>query len=234
MRRSSPPRGATCCARRHHGDLPGRHFAAKYLIEDAGSRRPARLRPRADPRPRHGGDILTQRGVDRRDRTTSSCACSRCASTSSRPASRWRSRACGALSRCSSSCRTSRPIYIVDAVGRRHARRHDRPTGSPRRLGAMPVKNRLRVLRAEREWSQQDLADAARGLAPERQRDRDRQVRSLAAARVPHRRPVRPADRGDFPARLKVADCASASHVAPPGRSSQAAAAQGRLAVAIC
>ncbi len=28
----------------------------------------------------------------------------------------------------------------------------------PRRLGAVPVKNRLKVLRAERDWSQQDLA----------------------------------------------------------------------------
>ena len=83
------------------------------------------------------------------------------------------------------------------------------------------VKNRLRVLRAEREWSQQDLADAARGLAPERQRDRDRQVRPLAAARVPHRRPVRPADRGDLPARLSArhADGAAGAAAWPPNPS---------------
>src|SRR3954452_16232255 len=35
-----------------------------------------------------------------------------------------------------------------------------------------------------------------RGVAPERQRHRDRQVRPVAPARLSHRRAVRPADRG--------------------------------------
>ena len=43
---------------------------------------------------------------------------------------------------------------------------------------------------------------AARRLAPERQRDRDRQIRSEPAARLPHRRPLRPADRSHFLQRL--------------------------------
>src|SRR5206468_2712813 len=37
-----------------------------------------------------------------------------------------------------------------------------------------------------------------RRLPPERQRDRDRQIRSLAPPRLSHRRAVRPRDRGDF------------------------------------
>ena len=50
------------------------------------------------------------------------------------------------------------------------------------------MKNRLKMLRAERDWSQRDLADKARRFAPERQRDRDRPLRPQPAARFRHRR----------------------------------------------
>ena len=41
------------------------------------------------------------------------------------------------------------------------------------REAALSVKNRLKVLRAERNWSQQDLANRAGRVSPDRQRDRD-------------------------------------------------------------
>ena len=54
--------------------------------------------------------------------------------------------------------------------------------GAPIQVARM--KNRLRVLRAERDWSQADLAGEAPGLAPDRERDRERALRSEPAARL--------------------------------------------------
>ena len=46
------------------------------------------------------------------------------------------------------------------------------------------VKNRLRVLRAERDWSQADLAERLSGLPPDRERDRERALRPEPAPRL--------------------------------------------------
>ena len=66
------------------------------------------------------------------------------------------------------------------------------------------MENRLKVLRAMRDWSQSDLAEK---LEVSRQSvnaiETGRYDPSLPA-RLPHRRAVRPADRGDF----RLADAA--------------------------
>ena len=60
------------------------------------------------------------------------------------------------------------------------------------------MKNQLRVLRAQRNWSQADLADRLEGLKAVGECDRDGQVRSESAAGVQTGAIVRDDDRSYF------------------------------------
>ena len=63
--------------------------------------------------------------------------------------------------------------------------------GMRRYAAASPLTNRLRVLRAERGWSQAELAAAAGRLAPDGQRHRDRPLRPQPAAGLRAGAPLR-------------------------------------------
>ena len=121
---------------------------------------------------------------------TNMSACSWSARRSGRARSRsaWRRPGASSITSASSAMSTAYWIAILwffglglggivqQADARREAAADGKPSSRPARRAQLEPAGPRR---------------AARSLAPERQRHRDRQVRSLAAARLPHRRAVR-------------------------------------------
>ena len=177
------PRLRPCLCR-----LPGRRVMA--MRQPWARDRAARLSARRAAGAAGGRDFLGHGQADRRDRRRISAhAVGPAGSDRDRLHARASPRS-GASSRISTWCRTSTPSTSpcsgsaalgLGSACNRFAR------------GAAVRKNRLKVLRAERDWSQGDLAERLASLPPERQRDRDRPLRSEPAARLPHRRAVRAA-----------------------------------------
>src|SRR5690606_18489998 len=146
------------------------------------------------PRPRRSAECSGRSFASLWNATTNiSACCSRSRSCSQRLL-RWRSVQCGSSSSCMMRLRTD-PNGSASSGWRCSALRRrwcgggleEPPQGAARRARLEPA----------------GPGRAARRLAPERQCDRDRQIRSFAAARLSNLGCLRAPDRADLPARVR-------------------------------
>ena len=90
-----------------------------------------------------------------------------------------------------------RLLHRRPLVRRPRPRRVHQPADA-RRAGALLMENRLKVLRADAQLEPKDLAEKLEVSRQSVNAIETGTIRPVAAARLPHRRTVRAADRGDF------------------------------------